>query len=316
MAVTLGQLPSLDLIRGFVAVGRRMSITLAAGDLCLTQSAVSRQVRTLEEILGVKLLVRGHRSVSFTTEGERLFHCADETLKRLQEVIGTIRDGFATRPVAIASSIGVAGLWLLPRLGDFLQRHPNIDVRISANNKLSDLRRDELDLAIRYCPPEAAPRGATRMFGEIVAPVAHPSLGLSVLRSPGELETQILLEFDGEYQPWWRWNEWLASQGWDGLKPKGVLRFNHYDQTIHAAIAGQGVALGRLGLIGMALADGRLVTVTMPRAGPATSHAYWLVRAFTAPRSEVDEVVRWIIAEAEKAAAWTLTAASEEPIKA
>src|SRR6516164_58483 len=140
MAVTLGQLPSLDLIRGFVAVGRRMSITLAAGDLCLTQSAVSRQVRTLEEILGVKLLVRGHRSVSFTTEGERLFHCADETLKRLQEVIGTIRDGFATRPVAIASSIGVAGLWLLPRLGDFLQRHPNIDVRISANNKLSDLR--------------------------------------------------------------------------------------------------------------------------------------------------------------------------------
>lgn len=131
-AADIGRLTSLDLIRGFVAVGRRMSITPAAEDLFLTQSAVSRQVRTLEEMLGVKLLVRGHRSISFTSEGERPFRGADAAIKQLQDVIGAIRINVASRPVTITTAIGVAGLWLMPRLGDFLRQHPNIDVRISS----------------------------------------------------------------------------------------------------------------------------------------------------------------------------------------
>jgi DNA-binding transcriptional LysR family regulator len=206
--------------------------------------------------------------------------------------------GSLAKPVTIASSIGVAGLWLLPRLSEFLRRHPNIDVRISANNELSDLRSEELDLTIRYCPPEAAPPDAIRLFGETVAPVAHPSLALSVLRRPQDLEALVLLEFDSEYRPWLRWNDWLTKQGWEEVKPKAVLRFNQYDQTIHAAIAGQGIALGRLELICLALADGRLARVTVPQPGPATSHAYWLIRTSSAPRSEVEAVVHWIKEEA------------------
>jgi LysR family glycine cleavage system transcriptional activator len=297
-SVTLGQLSYLDLIRGFVAVGRRMSITLAAEDLHLTQSAVSRQVRTLEEMLRVKLLVRGHRCISLTAEGERLFRCGDDVIKQLQDVIGTIQIGLAARPVTLASSIGVAGLWLLPRLNDFLRQHPNIDVRISASQELSDLRSEELDLAIRYCPPESVPREAIRLFGETVAPVAHPSLRLTGLLTPRDLEAQVLLEFDGDYRPWLRWNEWLAKQGWGEIKPKAFLRFNQYDQTIQAAVAGQGLALGRLELIGRALSDGRLATVTVPQPGPVTSHAYWLIPTSSAPRPEVEAVVCWIKEEA------------------
>lgn len=296
--VTLGQLSCLDLIRGFVAVGRRMSITIAAEDLHLTQSAVSRQVRTLEEMLGVKLLVRGHRSISLTEEGERLFRCGDEAIKKIQVAIGIIQVGLAARPVTIASSIGVAGLWLLPRLNNFLRQYPNADVRISASNELSDLSSEELDLAIRYCRPEAVHHEAIRLFGETVAPVAHPSLGLTALQTPGDLEAQVLLEFDDDYRPWLRWNEWLAKQGWENVRPKSFIRFNQYDQTIQAAVAGQGIALGRLELIELALADGRLTTVGLPQPGPISSHAYWLIRTSSAPRSEVEEVVHWIKEEA------------------
>jgi len=296
----LVRLSSLDLIRGFVAVGRRMSITLAAQDMCLTQSAVSRQVHALEEMLGIRLLVRGHRSIAFTPEGERLFRSADSAVQQLQDVIGALRGTGVSRPVTVTASIGVAGLWLLPRLGAFLQRHPGIDVRVSASNQVRDLRGEGLDLAIRYCAKEAAPAGAARLFGETVAPVAHPSLGLAAIDAPAMLKKQFLLEHDGPYRPWLQWSEWLTSHGWGTVKPKGVLRFNHYDQVIHAAIAGQGIALGRLELIGPMLADGRLIILATPQKGPETPHAYWLIQADSSPRAEVRDVMNWIAAEAKK----------------
>ena len=300
MSISLLRFSYLGLIRGFVAVGRRMSITLAAEDLCITQSAVSRQVQALEEMIGIKLLVRGHRSIAFTPEGERLFRSADGAVQQLQDVIGALRGTGASQPVTVTSSTGVAGLWLMPRLGAFLQQHPGIDVRISANNRVGNLRSEGLDLAIRHCAQEAAPAGAVRLFGEEVAPVAHPCLGLASIDRPDVLEKQFLIEFDGPYRPWLQWDEWLESQDWGKIKPKGVLRFNQYDQVIHAAVAGQGIAIGRLELIGPMLADGRLRVLSTPRKGPVTSHGFWLIQADPAPRHEVQEVINWITVEASK----------------
>ena len=131
-------------------------------------------------------------------------------------------------------------------------------------------------------------------------PVAHPSLGLAALRSPRQLAQRVLLEFDYEYRPWLRWAEWLARQGWQDAKPKALLRFTQYDQTIHAAIAGQGIALGRVELIGAALGDGRLARVALPRPGPSSPNAYWLIPAAGRRRAEVGEVARWIRDEAAK----------------
>lgn len=298
MSVPLSRLTSLDLIRGFVAVGRRMSITLAADDLCITQSAVSRQIRALEEMLGVKLLTRGHRSIAFTSDGDRLFRSANSAVQQLQDVIGAIRVEGARQPVTITCTIGVASLWLLPRLPVLQQEMPGIDVRVSATDSIEDLRSDRIDLAIRYCAQDAAPPGAERLFGENVVPVASPSLGLDPRDWSGALERNVLLEFEGSNVPWLRWREWLASQGWSALKPKGMLRFNHYDQVIAAAVAGQGIALGRLTLLGPLISEGRLQALPAPRAGPTTGHAYWLIQAKAAPRADVLATARWILAEA------------------
>jgi LysR family glycine cleavage system transcriptional activator len=152
MSLPLVRLDFLDMLRGFVAVGRRMSMTHAADDLCLTQSAISKQIRALEESLGAKLFKRGHRSIEFTPEGERLFRSADISLQQLQDAVGALAQRNAHRPMTVTASIGVTGLWLLPRLGSFQKKHPQIDVRVAANNALLDLRAEGIDLAIRYCP--------------------------------------------------------------------------------------------------------------------------------------------------------------------
>lgn len=294
MSIPLSRLPSLDLVRGFVAVGRRMSITLAAEDLCLTQSAVSRQIHGLEEILDVKLLIRGHRSISFTAEGERLFRSADGAVQQLQDVFASLIIPRGRRPVTVTSSTGVAGLWLLPQLGVFQTHWPGIDVRLAATNRVVDLKAEGVDIALRYCPPATVPVGAIRLFGETIAPVAHPSLGITKLKSAEAIAKQVLLEFDDPKRPWLQWSEWLGSAGWGKVKPKGILRFNQYDLVIHAALAGQGIALGRLKLIEPLLSDGRLISLASSQKHSGNDYAYWLMVADPQPREEVKIVAGWI----------------------
>lgn len=294
MSIPLSRLPSLDLVRGFVAVGRRMSITLAAEDLCLTQSAVSRQIHGLEEILGVKLLVRGHRSIAFTAEGERLFRSADGAVQQLQDVFATLIIPRGRRPVTVTTSTGVASLWLLPQLGAFQAQWPGIDVRLAASNRVVDLKGEGVDIALRYCSPAHAPAGAIRLFGESIAPVAHPSLGLTKLITSETISKLVLLEFDDPKRPWLQWSEWLASAGLEKAKPKGILRFNQYDLVIHAALAGHGVALGRQNLIAPLLAEGRLISLATSQKHSGDDYAYWLVLADQQPREEVRIVADWI----------------------
>src|SRR5690606_20701855 len=136
----------------------------------------------------------------------------------------------------------------LPRFGRLQQLHPGLDVRLSANNRLIDLRSEGIDLSIRYCAESVAPPGAVRLFGETLAPVAHPLLGVRDISTPQSLSRVHLLEFD-DPRPWLQWRACLRERGWHDVKSQGMVHFNQYDQVIQAALAGQGVALGRLELI-------------------------------------------------------------------
>lgn len=297
MSVPLVRLFPLDLLKGFVAVGRRMSITQAADDLCLTQSAVSRQIHALEEQLKVPLFVRKHRGVAFTAEGERLFRSADSALQQLQDVVAEVRRSEGQRPVTVTASIGVTGLWLLPRLGSLQKTHPHLDVRLSASNRISDLRAEGIDLAVRYCRDAAAPPGAVRLFGEHIAPVAHPSLLREADAHDEPLLRLPLLEFD-DPRTWLQWRSWLEPGGYHQASQRGMLRFNQYDQVIHAALAGQGIALGRLELVRPLVDGGQLVLVPTALQAPPSPNAYWLVHASDQPREDVRRVAEWICREA------------------
>lgn len=291
---------SLDHVRCFVAVGRRMSITLAAEDLCLTQSAVSRQVLALEEALGVSLLKRGYRAISFTPEGEQLFRVADNAVQQIQDAFSSLTAQRERWPITITASIGVTALWLLPRLGDFQQQYPNIDIRLAADNKLLDMKAKGADLAIRYCSEKDAPKGALRLFGEAVIPVAHPSLRVGNLSATGVIQKQVLLEFDDPRRPWLQWGDRLKILGLDQNRPKATLHFNQYDQVIQAALVGQGIALGRLALIEPMLADGRLVALNEDLEEQPQGYAYWLIYSDSTENHDLQAVISWVKSEADK----------------
>ena len=295
MVIPLVELKYMDLIRGFVAVGRRMSITQAAEDLCLTQSAVSRQIRSLEEKLGVKLFNRGHRLLTFTPEGQRFFNIANSAVQQLQDGVEAIAADQSRNVVRISASIGVAGLWLLPRLGELQKKHPDVEVRIVADNTLIDLQSTNANLAIRYCPETEVGSSAIRLFGETLAPVAHPSLEVSTFDNKEALHGQVLLEFDDVNTPWLQWAYWLQTRGWTDCQFAGILSFNQYDQVVQAATEGQGIALGRLELVQSMITDNRLRALSTPEQSIVTDHAFWLIRSTSNPRSEVEKTASWIV---------------------
>lgn len=302
MSSDLLQLPSLDLVRGFVAVGRRSSISRAAEDLCVTQSAVSKQIRALEDYLGTRLLLRKHRAVELTSDGERFFQRMDVCFQQLVDATDAVRIARGRRAVTITASIGVTSLWLLPRLGRFQQQYPAIDVRVAANNQIVDLAAEGIEFAIRYCPRDRAPVGANRLFGEVIAPVAHPTLAEGGIDTPEKLAQFTLLEYDDATRPWLRWEDWLSAVGLARSLPKSVLHFNQYDQVIQAAVTGQGIALGRLALIKPVLDDGRLAILPTPRIPRATEYAYWLIRG-NRLSDHAEQFAAWIEAEAAQSSA-------------
>ena len=153
----LQSMPSIDLLRTFEASARHLSFTRAAEELFLTPSAVSRQIKSLEESLGVALYTRGTRSLQLTEQGHHLQRTVDKLLERLEEAVSSMKHMKAPQQLGIATTISFASMWLVPKLTDFRLRHPDVDIRVSATSEAPRLRQHQLDLAIRYAQPGSLP---------------------------------------------------------------------------------------------------------------------------------------------------------------
>jgi len=299
---------SLDGLRTFEVVARRLSFSGAADELHLTQSAVSRQIKALETELGAPLFTRGTRKVELTADGQVLRQALLPALDGIDRAVRQIRVTRGRRAVRLSTFASFASLWLLPRLPGFQQQHPDIDIRITATDALIELDDPDLDLALRYDFPDAVPASAEQMFGELLTPVVSPWLLQQTfsgqappLRSPADLAAHALLE-DDYHRPandFLSWRTWLDAQGLGPLEPRRWIFLNFTHQQIQGALAGQGVALARLALVHDALARGELVEPFGPGGRLHAPSAYWLLPLPGARlTAELRAFIAWVRAEA------------------
>lgn len=292
-------------LRAFEAVARLLSFRATAEELHLTQPAISRQIRGLEDELGAPLFIRGTRHVELTGAGAALLRAVAPALAQLDTAVRQIRSTQGRQPVAVTTFASFASLWLLPRLQDFQARHPDVDIRISAQDALADLDDPEIDLALRYCHPDDAPPGSTELFGELLTPVASPALlAREPLCEPADLARHTLLEED-DHRPsaaYLSWRHWLRLRAAPGLEPRGWMYLNFTYQQIQAALASQGVALARLALVRESIARGELVEPFGEAGRVASPFAYWLVRwPARRERPALAAFEDWLLAQADAA---------------
>jgi DNA-binding transcriptional LysR family regulator len=302
MHKTLHRLPSLDFLRGFEAAGRTLSFTRSAEELFVTQSALSRQVKALEDALGVPLFERRHRALALTPAGQAFHRAVSEHLRAIALAADAAGRQAREPGLTLTTTVSFASLWIIPRLSRFRARHPDVEVYVSADDRTVDLDRGDVDIAVRYLAESAVPEGAIRLFGERMLPVVAPAVARdprTPLARPSDLSRHVLLHLDDTdgRLPWLNWTAWLTSNGEPDLKPAGALRFRLYDQLIQAAVGGQGVALGRLPLLAELLRDGRLVAPFTKRF-ESTRGYYVLVAPHAAGRPDVAAFVGWLAQEA------------------
>lgn len=297
------RLPALDLLVGFESAARHLSFTKAGEELFLTQSAVSRQIKELEEQLGVPLFERRHRALLLTEAGQQFYASAAQVLATMRTATERLRaHSGRRRPLSVTTTHSFAALWLIPRLAGFTRTHPGIDVRITAETRVQDLERDGLDLAIRHGPAALAGPHAVRLMGERVFPVCSPKLLKKIpLEKPADLAHHVLLQYDDPdgRHPWLHWKTWLEVERIAELRPAGTLSFSGYEQIIPAAVAGHGVALGRTPLVKDLIASGELAAPFKSSADPARAY-FAIVSKSAEGRPEVADFVAWLREEAKK----------------
>jgi LysR family transcriptional regulator, glycine cleavage system transcriptional activator len=285
------RLPPLSSLRAFEAAARHGSFKEAASELAVTPTAVSHQIRALEEYTGLALFERQVRKVVLTEAGKALYPVLRDGFNVFEAALQRLARPTARRRVTISTTGAFMAYWLAPRVAGFRALHPDIDLELHASGGVVELGNGGADLAIRYGRGQYPGMVAEPLFTDRFAPVAVPGLGIA---APADLERVPLIDFRWERQhplnP--TWENWFAAAGLAWRPERGVLRFSDEAHAIGAVLAGQGIALLSLELVSAELADGRLA---QPFGPTLPGHTYHLVRsAGHAPDACVEATLAWL----------------------
>jgi LysR family glycine cleavage system transcriptional activator len=258
-------------LRFFEAAARHLNFTQAAKEMHVTHGAVSQRIKRLEDHLGTPLFQRSGRRMLLTDEGRRLLERVRAAINEITEGIRAIQPRDRERILTISTVPCFAAYWLLPRLADFNEQHPEIQVTIRATRSLTDFTRDRVDMAVRFGPGKWAGLTSIKLYDEELIPVCSPMFrGGRLPRAPADLLKMPLLH--DERQPW---SIWFEAVGLDYRDAGQEPRYSEENLLLPAAIAGLGVALARASLVEGDLASGRLLRL-FSRSVP-TRYSYFIV---------------------------------------
>jgi LysR family transcriptional regulator of beta-lactamase len=266
----------LNALLAFEASARHLSFTSAGLELRVTQAAVSHQVKALEELLGVKLFRRLPRGLALTDEGLALLPVLSETFDRIQTTLDRFTGGRFREAVTVGAVGTFATRWLLPRLASFRKAHPNIDLRIYANNNRVDLAGEGLDFAIRFGDGSWHGTDAIELLSVSHSPVCAREIAKR-LRQPADLLNEVLLRSYRIDE----WERWFASVGITSAQARGPV-FDSSGSLAEVAILGQGIALLPIGMFARELESGELV---QPFKEEIALGRYWLTSLKSKPQT-------------------------------
>lgn len=288
------RLPSLNGLKAFEAAARHESFTRAAEELCVTQGAVSHQVKALEAQLGLKLFNRERQRLAITEAGRNYLEVVRDALDRIAAGTERLLQRQSAGVLTVSTSPNFAAKWLVHRLARFAEAHPGVDLRITASLHHIDFAREDIDIAVRHGDGYWPGLHLTRLCAEELLIVCSPKLlsGKNALRKPADLGRHTLLHTNDRND----WASWLEAAGVNGVDVHRGPIFSQASMAIDAAVDGQGVALARSALAGWDLIGGRLLRpfeLALP-----VPYAYWIVcPKATANQAKIVTFRDWMLSE-------------------
>lgn len=299
------RLPSLNALRAFEIVSRRLSYARAADELFVTKAAVAQQVRQLETEVGATLVERAGRGLRLTEAGLAGVRDLADGFEFLGRAVRAMREASGRRFLVINSSPSFAATWLVGRIGRFKAAHPDIDVLLDANPIDDPLEHPNVDALIRWGAGDFPGFANTLLFEENVFPVCAPRLveGPDALRAPQDLKRHTLLHLDWNpsFSTWPTWSDWLKAAGAAEVDASRGVWFNHMSMALYAAAQGQGVTLSTLAIAADELAAGRVVAPFTTAVHTPYGY-YFLCRPEQATSPRIAALRDFLAAEAKKSA--------------